>query len=134
MTMSNFSRDDNGNITIKQGTTAGWVYVIYEADGTTVRDITNWTARMQVRSTYNSATPLLTLTTANGKIVNGGATGELAFTILPSDTTYVPAVSGVRVIDDQLEAVYDIEVVDLDGIVWDFDKGTFTIQREVTRD
>lgn len=133
-TAANFTRDaDTGAIVIKQGKTIGWAYVIYEDDGVTPRDVTDWTARMHVRSTYNSTTKLLDLSTENGKILNGGATGEFLNTILPVDTSY-GAGTGIRVVGESLEAVYDYEVVDDAGVVWEIDSGTFTILREVTRE
>lgn len=131
---ANFERDaETGNITIKQGSTVGWGYVIYQADGVTRQNITGWTARMHVRSTFNSTTKLLDLTTENGKIVNGGVNGEFMNTITPADTAY-GAGTGVKVVGESLEAVYDYEVVDTLGTVTPIDSGTFTIMREVTRE
>jgi hypothetical protein len=131
-TVMNFSRDDSGNITIEQGKSVSWAYTLLDDQGAPL-DITGYTARMHVRATFNSTPKLLTLTTENGKISNGGVTGQFTNTLLPEDTAYGIG-TGVKVSGESLEAVYDYEVVNTNGDVLLIDKGTFTVNREVTRE
>lgn len=132
-TIADFVRDaETGNITIRQGKSVSWAYVLLDALNAPL-DITGWTARMQVRSSFDSNKVLLSLTTANSKIVNGGVTGQLTNNILPIDTAYGVG-TGIKITGESLECVYDYEIAKPDGTVMCSDSGTFTILREVTRD
>jgi hypothetical protein len=129
---SNFSRDEAGNITIKQGTTVSWSYSLQDADGNPL-DLTGWKARAQVRSTFNSTVPLISISTESGGIEIDLDTGSFINMLLPIDTSYTTT-SGVKVVGEALEGVYDYEVEDPEGNVIRIDEGTFTITREVTRE
>jgi hypothetical protein len=48
--------------------------------------LVGYTARMQVRSTLESAEALIELTTANGRIALGGSAGTITLTISATDT------------------------------------------------
>lgn len=90
---------------------------------TTPVDLTNYTARMQVRSSWSSDTKIADLTTANGGITLGGTAGTILITITATATAAMPA--GV--------AVYDLELVAGSGTVTRLVQGNFTITPEVTR-
>ena len=49
-------------------------------------DLTGYTAEMDIRETPESSTVLLELSTANGKIVINGPTGEISLGLLAADT------------------------------------------------
>ena len=109
------------DILIEQGATYSQV-VTYKESGVAV-NLTGYTARMQVRSTLESATTVVELTTANGRITLGGAAGTITLTISATDTASLTAGRGV----------YDLELVSGSGIVTRLLQGVATISRNVTR-
>jgi len=109
------------DILIEQGATFSQV-ITYKDNGVAV-NLTGYTARMQVRSTLESATTVVELTTANGRIALGGAAGTITLTISATDTAGLTAGRGV----------YDLELVSGSGIVTRLLQGVATISRNVTR-
>ena len=109
------------DILIEQGATFSQVITYKESGGAV--DLTGYTARMQVRSTLESAEALIELTTANGRIALGGAAGTITLTISATDTAALTAGRGV----------YDLELVSGSGIVTRLLQGVCPISRNVTR-
>ena len=109
------------DITIEQGATFSQV-ITYKESGVAI-NLTGYTARMQVRSTLESATSVVELTTANSRIALGGAAGTITLTISATDTAALTAGRGV----------YDLELVSGSGIVTRLLQGVATISRNVTR-
>ena len=109
------------DLLIEQGATFSQL-VTYKESGVAV-NLTGYTARMQVRSTLESATSVVELTTANGRIALGGAAGTITLTISATDTAALTAGRGV----------YDLELVSGSGIVTRLLQGVATISRNVTR-
>ena len=109
------------DILIEQGATFSQL-VTYKESGVAV-NLTGYTARMQVRSTLESASTIVELTTANGRIALGGAAGTITLTISATDTAALTAGRGV----------YDLELVSGSGIVTRLLQGVATISRNVTR-
>lgn len=107
---------------IEQGATFNQPIVWKDSAGTPV-NLTNYTARMQIRKTVNSSTTLLSLTTQNGKITLGGSAGTITLLLIPSDTTSLETFCGV----------YDLELQSSSGFVTRLLEGQITISREVTR-
>ena len=87
-----------------------------------VYPLTNHTARMQVRRTIESTTPLITLTTENGRITLNGAAGLISLSISAADTA-----------DLTSSGVYDLEIISSGGLVSRVIQGTFNLSLEVTR-
>jgi hypothetical protein len=109
------------DILIEQGATYSQV-ITYKDNGVAV-NLQGFTARMQVRSTLESATALIELTTANSRIALGGAAGTITLTIAAADTAALTSGRGV----------YDLELVSGSGIVTRLLQGVATISRNVTR-
>lgn len=84
--------------------------------------LANHTARMQVRRTIESTTPLITLTTENGRITINGAAGLISLSISAADTAALTS-----------SGVYDLEIISSSGLVSRVIQGTFTLSPEVTR-
>jgi tRNA threonylcarbamoyladenosine modification (KEOPS) complex Pcc1 subunit len=80
--------------------------ITYKESGVAI-NLVGYTARMQVRSTLESAEALIELTTANGRIALGGSAGTITLTISATDTAALTAGRGV----------YDLELVSGSGIV-----------------
>lgn len=109
------------DLLIEQGATFSQL-VTYKESGVAV-NLTGYTARMQVRSTLESASTVVELTTVNGRIALGGAAGTITLTISATDTAALTAGRGV----------YDLELVSGSGIVTRLLQGVATISRNVTR-
>ena len=109
------------DLLIEQGATFSQL-VTYKEAGVAI-NLTGYTARMQVRSTLESATTVVELTTANVRIALGGAAGTITLTISAADTAALTAGRGV----------YDLELVSGSGIVTRLLQGVATISRNVTR-
>lgn len=91
-------------------------------------DLTGFSARMQVRSTVDSSTVILSLTTQNGRISLGSSAslttkGQVNLIISATDTAAL--VPGLY--------VYDLELVSAGGEVDRIVEGNFKVSAEVTR-
>ena len=108
------------NIKVEQGATFILDFTI--KTGSTPWNLTNYTARMQVRTSVNATTTLLSITNSD-YITLGGSAGTVAIS--------VPA----TVTDDLIAGrhVYDFELVSSGGQVWRVLEGKFTVSPEVTR-
>jgi hypothetical protein len=110
-------------ITIKQGAT--WRLAFRVRDDGTLRNLTGWTARMQVRRTHANAATLLSLDdTSGGGITIEPLIGKVTLTATPAQTEALPA---------PLAAVYDIELEGPEGQVDRVLEGVARITPEVTR-
>jgi hypothetical protein len=109
------------NITIEQGATFR-LNLVWRNPDLTPKDLTGYTARMQVRRRHSDPDILLEFTTENGAIILGGAAGTISIVGLATLTDDVSVKQGV----------YDLELVngtDVDRIV----EGSVEITPEVTR-
>lgn len=108
------------NIKVEQGATFLLDFTI--KTGSTPWNLTSYTARMQVRTSVNATTTLLSITNSD-YITLGGSAGTVAIS--------VPA----TVTDDLIAGrhVYDFELVSSGGQVWRVLEGKFTVSPEVTR-
>ena len=87
-------------------------------------NLTGYSARMQVRESYTSATTIVSLTSAEGGgMTLGGVAGTITFTI-PAATTSVLK-SGTY--------LYDLEIVSPSGEVTRLLEGKFKVTPEITR-
>lgn len=115
-----------GEQAVPQG--ADWdVAMRYVEGGVPVNFSTGFTARMQVRTDYDKSV-IIELNTSDGTIALGDG--------LASETT--PNVilhfrSAITSAVTQYTGIYDLEVTSSTGIVYKFLKGTFEIDREITK-
>jgi hypothetical protein len=84
-------------------------------------DLTDYSARMQARSSYADAATVIDLTDADG--ITLGAAGAITITIPADDTALMPAGS----------YRYDLELEDKDGVVTRLLMGRVNVSAEVTR-
>jgi hypothetical protein len=115
------------NIYCEQGATFGRFMTIEVPDEidpeiTTPYDLTDYTARMQVRRTIDNGTVMAELTTENGLITLGGVLGTIEIQ-MPAEMTASLSTSGV----------YDLEIINSGGQVSRVVQGSFTLNQEVTR-
>lgn len=116
---------DSYDLTIDQG--ADWFWTIRWKVGSTQRssidkNTTGFTARMQARETFSSATTVLNLTSANGGIV---VSSNGVFSIHATATQTSAIAPG--------KYVYDLEAIASNGTVTKLARGTIRVVPEVTR-
>lgn len=112
------------NIVCDQGATFGLSLTYEDATGAVI-NLTNYTARMQVRAKTNSPTTILSLTSAaGGGITLGGAAGTIVISISATSTAAL----------DPGDYVYDLELVHTStSAVTRLIQGRFRVSGEVTR-
>lgn len=113
-------------ITTQAGADYSEVFVMQNDDGSPV-NLTGYIARMQVRRTYKSASPALSLTSPSGGLVINGAAGTITVSVSN------PQTAALCVDNDRTQYVYDLEVESGAGLVTKVSKGFFTVHPEATR-
>jgi hypothetical protein len=123
------------NITCQQGSTFSRLLEIEQPDLATdptgqtyiPYDLSGYAARMQVRRTIESPTPMVTLDTGNGGLeINPTEEEDKTHHIRIYMTDEVTA-------SISSSGVYDIEIVNADGEVSRIMQGAFSLSLEVTR-
>jgi hypothetical protein len=109
------------NIQADQGSTLLRTLTWKNANGTPI-NLTNYTARMQVRKNLSDAVAVLSLSTQNGGIVLGGALGTID--LIVSDTQMA--------LIEQGSYLYDLEML-TNNTVTRIVQGSFIVSGEVTR-
>lgn len=110
------------DLSIEQGATYQIAFT-YKDDAGVAQDLTDYTARMQVRASVSAPDVLLELTTENGRIAISGAEGRIDLVLTAAITTGITWSRGV----------YDLEIVSPAGEVRRLLRGRVTVSREVTR-
>lgn len=111
------------DIIIEQGATF-LLNLVWRDSANAPVNLTGYTARMQVRQTHKTPDPpALTLTTENGGITLGGATGTVSIVAAATSTDDITFKRGV----------YDLELISASGIVTRLIEGVVTVTPEVTR-
>jgi hypothetical protein len=112
------------NLTMFQGASFDYNLVWNTTSGTVTSpvNLTNWSARMQVRESYDSTTPVLSLTSGTG-ITLGGTAGSILIEATPAQTEAI----------DSGQYVYDLEMVSPGSAVTRLVEGTLICDPEVTR-
>jgi hypothetical protein len=119
------------NITIWQGATFGLLITVKDSAGNTM-NLTNYTARMQIRSAYNSGSAAESLTTSNGEISISAATGNVTLELAASRTANL-SVDLTNGKPPKSTYVYDLELIDGVGKVSKLLYGDAVVYGEVTR-
>ena len=109
---------------IEQGATYRHTLTWFQSDGITPVNLAGCSAKMQIRSTVESSSVIIELSTANGRITINEYLGKIYFLIADEDTTLLTPIKG---------AVYDLEISFLDGTITRLCEGKVTISPEVTR-
>lgn len=120
------------NLTIWQGATFGLNISVQTANGAAL-DLTNYSARMQIRNTYDSGAPAETLTSANGEIVMGGVSGNLTISLAATRTANIFVDLSGSGKPPKTIYVYDLELIDNANTVSKLLYGEATVYGEVTR-
>ena len=110
------------DLEIKQGATLSLTATWKDSTDTPV-NLTGYTARMQVRSTYDATSTILSLTSGSG-ITLGGSAGTIAITASATVTAALTA---------PWAGVWDLELVSGGGVVTRLLEGAASVSPEVTR-
>lgn len=122
MTTTTIFEGDKVPITIKKGKTYVHTFTYVDSDSV-AKDITGYSARMQIRDTVDAAAYLYEAL-SSGDIAIGGANGQVVLTIPAATTAAFDFSSGV----------YDLELVSPAGVVIGLvDVSRVTVKPEVTR-
>lgn len=105
---------------IEQGTTLEKT-LIWKDNNKNPRDLTGYTARLQMRPSKTSDTVMVELTTENGGITLGGPSGTITLNFTEQNTEPLTR-----------DGVYDLEIV-IGNSVKRLIEGTITVSRGVTR-
>ncbi|MBU2249196.1 MAG: hypothetical protein KKD77_20785 [Gammaproteobacteria bacterium] len=97
--------------------------ITYKDSAGALVNVTNYTARMDIRSSLSSSTSLISLTTENSRILVTGVSGLFTWTLTAAETMALNFNSGV----------YDFEIIDPFGEVERLLQGKVTLSKEVTR-
>lgn len=123
------------NITIEQGANYMLDFLLTNSLGAPI-NLTGRTARMQVRETLTSKTPLLNLTTENSGITLGGQSGRVLLTATSEQTRtikYNPALLSWQDGKEGANYIYDLEVIGPNAKVRRLLQGSVFFVPEVTR-
>lgn len=104
----------------EQGATFNRTLTVKDSSGV-ARDLSSFTARMHVRRRIDDASPMLSLTTENGRI-SLNSSGQVVLSV-DADTTAALTDGGV----------YDLEIESSAGVVERVIEGNFILSLEVTR-
>lgn len=110
------------DIQIEQGATFFLTVNAKNPDGT-IKNLTGYTARMQVRNSVNASTTLVDATTTNGLITVIAAQGQVTVSIPATTTDSYTWYNGV----------YDLEIQSLTNEVTRLLSGNVSVIRQVTR-
>tara|TARA_B110001454_G_scaffold210682_1_gene225455 strand:- start:1007 stop:1354 length:348 start_codon:yes stop_codon:yes gene_type:complete len=108
------------NFTCEQGTTFLRDIEVTNFDDT-IRDLTGYTARMQVRRDMEASSALIELTTENGRMQILSALGTVSLVISATDTAALTQ-----------GGIYDLEIMNNDGAVERLLQGNFNLDENVT--
>ena len=114
-----------------QGATFGLVITVKDANNE-VQNLTSYSARMQLRSSYTSGTVTETLTSANGEITITAADGNVALQLDATRTANI-TVDMANGKPPKSMYVYDLELIDGSNNVSKLLYGDVTVYGEVTR-
>ena len=109
------------DIQINQGATFD-VTLTYKNNGTPI-DLTGYSARMHLRLKKTDATPIIELTTANGRLTLGYAAGTIRMEIDDAQTAAFTF----------SKAFYDLELISGAGIVSRLMEGKVILSKETTK-
>ena len=114
-----------------QGSTFGLSITVKDASGA-VQNLTSYSARMQMRPSYDSGTATESLTSANGEITIDEPAGNVMIELAASRTANIE-VDMTNGKPPKSSFVYDLELIDADGKVSKILYGDVIVYGEVTR-
>lgn len=124
--------DNKYNIDFFQGSTFSLNLTVKNVNGA-LMDLTGYTARMQIRPTYSSATVTESLSSANGEITINTVTSVMSLQLAAARTANISVDMNAGSIPPRTKYVYDLELLDPGVGVTKLLFGEVTVYGEVTR-
>ncbi len=119
------------NLEMWQGATFSIVITVQDSSGN-AQNLTGYSARMQLRSSYDAGAAAETMTSANGEITFSANTGNVIIELAATRTANIPVVL-TNGKPPRSTYVYDLELIDADNKVSKLLYGDVTVYGEVTR-
>lgn len=119
------------NLSFWQGDTFALTLVMKESGAT--KNLANYTARMQIRPSYDSSTVTESLSTSNGEITITGANGTIYLELSAARTAAITVNRSQNQKPPRATYVYDLELLDADSKVTKILYGDVIVYSEVTR-
>lgn len=122
-TTSGISISKNGDdvdIVLYQGKTVSFEIIW---GGSAPINVSGFSAKMQARESAAATTALAEFSTSNGRISVGGANGKFTISMTAADSAALKAFVGI----------YDFEITNPSGNVYQVMSGKFKVEPEVTR-
>lgn len=114
------------DLNVKAGATYTAIFTVKDSPSV-VKDITGWSAQMQVRAAIGAPSALLTFTsTPAAGLTIDGANGTITLVINPSDTNGISTYVGGRIM------AYDLEIDNGVGVRYAPFEGSFILHPQVT--
>jgi hypothetical protein len=123
--------DNKYNLEMWQGATFSMTVTVNDANAN-VQNLTGYSARMQIRTSYAAASATESLTTSNGEITITAAEGNVALELAASRTANI-SVDYNNGKPPKSVYVYDLELIDNAGKVSKLLYGDLNVYGEVTR-
>lgn len=120
------------NIQMEQGSTFD-LTIVWQDPNNAPRDLTGYSAQMQIRENYLANTALTTLSTSNNEIKLFGNTGTIVLSLPASRTAAIPVDFSSDTNPPTSIYVYDLELIGPDARVTKIIRGNVVISGEVTR-
>lgn len=122
---------NNYNIELNQGDTFSLNLTVKNPSGS-LKNLTGYTARMQLRPSYSSNTVTESLTTSNGEISINTTSSVVALTLSATRTAAIKVDMDAGM-PPRTRYVYDLELVDSSSVVSKLMYGEVIVYGEVTR-
>mgnify|MGYP006274684409 CR=1 FL=1 len=120
------------DINIQQGSSYDLMLIVKDADNN-LKDLTDHSAKMQIRSSYSSSTPLIDVSTDNGGITIDASNSTILIQMTAANTANIKVDLNKSVKPPYSVYVYDLEMTDSIGKTSKLMYGDVTVYGEVTR-
>lgn len=120
------------NLEMFQGSTFSLNVTWLHSNGAN-KDLSGVTARMQIRSSYNSNVVVESMSTSNGEIIANNTTSTFNIVLPANRTANVQVNYNSTAIPPRTKYVYDLEATESNGLVTKVIYGEITVYGEVTR-
>lgn len=111
---------DDVDIVLYQGKTVNFEIIW---GGNSPIDVTGFSAKMQARESASATTALVEFSTSNGRIAVGSTNGKFTISMSAAESAALKAFVGI----------YDFEITNPSGNVYQIMSGKFKVEPEVTK-
>ena len=120
------------DITMQQGSTFELYLTVKDASGN-IKNLTDYSAAMQIRTAYSATTPTESLSSDSGEITIAPSSGKINISLSAARTAAIKVDLTSNKKPPRSLYVYDLELTDNDSKVSKLLYGDITVYGEVTR-